>query len=68
MKHQWVPGKHVPWRARTFLAVISLLLRLGACSDTNLEEDVLILSDKTVNSTIKSAGQSLLLVSNLLCL
>lgn len=50
-------------RAATFLAAISLLASLAACTDTNIEKDVLILSDKSVNSSIKAAGQSLLLVS-----
>ena len=49
-------------RAGIFLAAISLLTGLAACFDSNVEKDVLTLSDKSINSSIPASGQSLLLV------
>ena len=49
-------------RNATLLALLSLFAWLGACIDTNVENDVVVLSDKTVNSSVKAAGRALLLV------
>ena len=49
-------------RAASFLAAFSLLVVLAACADSNVEKDVFILTDKSINSSIDASGQSLLLV------